>query len=145
MTDGKFTLNFLGQSTKHVVDTAFYRPYFMDYDPEKWRGDVSGGAFKFIDSERTSHNCLIIHSADHGICLMFDKWNKKFIAGVATMADQSRLHETVDVGSDEIYPVGCFISPQQAWPLVESYLTDPTAFPKSDLLKDVNEIDWPVD
>lgn len=145
MTDGNFTLNFLGQGTKHEADIAYYRPYFMDYDPDKWSADVSGGAFKFRAPEGASHNCLIIHSAGHGICLMFDKWNRKFIAGVSTIADESRLHETVDVGSDEIYPIGCFISPQQAWPLIESFLTNPTAFPQSDLLKDVNEIDWPAE
>lgn len=145
MSDGKFTLNFLGQPTRREADSADYRPYFLDYDPEKWDAEVNGGAFKFIDPEGASHNCLIIHSADHGICLMFDKWDKKFIAGVATVADEGRMQETVDVGSDEIYPVGCFISPQEAWPLVESYLNEPNTFPHSALLKDVNAIDWPAE
>ncbi|MDF3412928.1 hypothetical protein HKX54_00530 [Sulfitobacter sp. M57] len=145
MNDGTFTLNFLGQGTKHAADADEYRPYFLEYDPAKWAGETSGGAFKFVDPEGASHNCLILHSAEHGICLFFDKWDKKFIAGVATLGDENRLQETVDIGSDEIYPVGCFISPQQAWPLVESYLNTPTAFPQSPLLKDVNDIDWPAE
>jgi hypothetical protein len=143
MSSGKFTLNFLGQKTKHEADIGFYKPYFVEYTPDKWKGEVSGGAFKFIDEDGSSYNCLIIHHQTYGICLMFDVWHKKFVSGRSTVGDARRMHETIDVGSDEIYPVGCFISPADAWPMVEQYLLNPKEYPKSFLLKDMGEIDWP--
>jgi hypothetical protein len=143
MNAGRFTLNFLGQKTKHEADIDYFKPYFLDYMPDNWIAEVNGGAFKFIDEDEFSYNCLIVHSQLYGICLMFDVWNKKFISGKSTVGDVTKMHETVDVGSDEIYPIGCFIPPNEAWVMVEQYLLNPKEYPRSAFLKDTNEIDWP--
>lgn len=143
MTKARFTINFLGQRTVHEPDIEHLKRYFLEYSPEKWVSEPSGGAFKYIDEDGVNYNCLIVHSQHHGICVMLDKWNKQFVSGKSTVGDASRMQEVVDVGSDEIYPVGCFVSPDLAWPIVEQYLNEPTKYPSSELLKDTTEIDWP--
>ena len=74
---------------------------------------------------------------------MFHRKDGRARQTMVTVGDLTRMNEIVDVGSDELYPAGAFVSPRDAWPLVEQFLRNPTQFPSGDLLKNNAELEWP--
>lgn len=143
MNGGNFVLNFLGQRTRKEPDLDYYRDYFMDYKPEKWNHEPFGGCFRFNAIDGSVHSCLIVHKEGLGVCLVFICVQNEIYDSKTTIGDPSRMQEVVDVSTDEFYPVGSFIEPDNAWPMVEQYLLNPIQFPQSDYLKNTEELNWP--
>lgn len=145
MTEDGFRLVFLDQPARTVADPADYQDYFLAYDPEKWAAEQEFGLFRYRRADR-GHYCIFRHSREHGIVVEFgveDGKSRSILKTWVTLAGEARIDEIVDVGSDELFSVGCFVTPQVAWPLVESFLRDPTTIPRSDVLVDSDTIDWP--
>lgn len=143
MEKGEFNLNFLEEGTREDPDPTYYRDYFVNYSPEKWEGDVSGGVFQFFADTGPEYTLQFSHSAEHGISLSYTADLNGKYEMLVTVGDPRRMSEIVDVGVDELRPVGSFLPPQEAWPIVEAFLRNPTEKPPSTKLVPIAEANWP--
>ena len=143
MAEGEFNLNFLEEDTAEVADPAHYRHFFLEYAPEKWAGDVSGGAFQYFHGEDDEYTLMFSHSAEHGISLSYTTDAGGAYSMLVSVGDPARMDEIIDVGVDELRPVGSFISPQDAWVIVEGFLTAPMEKPASDKMIPIARANWP--
>ena len=146
MTNPKFVLNFLNQPTRFQADPNDYRDFFESYDSRKWQEGGNGGSFKYFSDDGKIFTCLIAHSSEHGILVQLgarDTVQKKRFRSYITVGNKDKLNDFVDIGSDEVFSVGCFVSPQKAWILVREFLREPTKTPSSALLIDASLIPIP--
>lgn len=145
---GRFNLNFLAQETTEEVNVEYYRPYFEDYSPEKWEAEVNGGAFNYFSDDGKEYSCLIAHDPQLGILVQFGIWDKESTENNCswiTVSDTTKLNKFIDVGSDELHSVGSFVSPMEAWKLVETFLINPQDFNPLEFknLTDASKVPWP--
>jgi hypothetical protein len=131
---------------KGGTDAGLWRDYFLKYDPVIWDSDGDGGGvINFYDDDNKEIGLVIQHWHPLGFLLQLDCRNLttnhsewcKFSVG-----DPNRLDQ-FEVRDDLHYPVGCFLSPTDAWLAVEDFLSQPTQ-PSSRIgWIDGADVSWP--
>ena len=143
MDNAEFSLNFLEESLRTDPDPSYYEHFFLSYAPEKWVSDVNGGLFQFFDETETEYSLTVQHSPNHGISLTYMFGEGFDVKTFVTIADAAKLADVIDVGVDEFVPIGSFISPEAAWPMVKAFLLDPKSIPDPKQMFDIEKTDWP--
>ena len=140
----KFNISFLDRWFTTPPDVKFFQPYFLQYSPEKWVSEQAGGLLQYFDSKGNRYACMIVHSPEHGICIMLNKKkNREHSYTLVTVGNRDLMNEIIDVRSDERFPVGSFVKPADAWPIIEQFLNNPTLKPISNYIVDIKYADWP--
>lgn len=133
-------LSFAGGS----CDAAKWKPYFSEYQADVW--DAEGdGVLQFHADDGKEYSLVIVHWSGVGFLLQLacrnlttnrSEWCK------FSVSDRNRLDQ-FEERDDLHYPVGCFLSPTDAWPAVEDFLSQPTQ-PSSRIgWIDDAEVSWP--
>lgn len=143
MREPLYILNFLGRRTRTDPSPSYFRGYFVDYTPQKWAAPVAGGSFAYIDRDDRHYDLVVQHSPHHGVCLGYSSGEGADAVFDVSIGDAERLSEVIDIGSDERVPVGGFVAPARAWPVVEAFLLHPTRRPVADFMFDIEDTDWP--
>lgn len=143
MREPLFVLNFLGQGTRRNPAPDYFRGYFLEYRPEKWVAPVSGGSLKYIDENDKHYDLVISHSREAGISLAYAAGEGSEGVYFVSVGEPAKLSEIIDVGVDEFVPLGSFVTPKQAWVVVEQFLKNPTKLPCAEFMRDIEDTDWP--
>lgn len=121
-----------------------WKKYFSEYNPEIW--DAEGdGVLQYYSEDNKEFSLIIVHWRGVGFLLQLacrdletnrSRWCK------FSVSDSSKLTEFQEQ-DDLYYPVGCFLSPNEAWLAVEDFLNAPTNPSSRINWIDDHEISWP--
>lgn len=121
-----------------------WKKYFLDYKPEIW--DAEGdGVLTYRSEADKDYSLVIIHWSDFGFLLQLTCDNLKTNCPeycCFSLRDKNRLAEFTEL-DDLTYPVGCFLSADDAWLAVEEFLNHPEEpSPRIQWIED-EQIEWP--
>lgn len=120
-----------------------WRKYFSEYCVGDWISEGDGVLQYYENNEE--YSLVINHWLNQGFlmeqgCRNLDtnrtEWCK------LSLSDRGRLTEFAEQ-DDLHFPIGCFISPSQAWLVVEDFLRKPTQLSPRVQWVDYSEIVWP--
>ena len=144
---GEFHCNFLDWATNNSSDPEKYKDHFLNYDPQKWLAGSGGGAFTYRDDEFADCTIIALENPKYGIMFMYNlrrKGDKKG-EGWLTVGNVELINQIEDVGDDQFFPLGSFVTPEEAWLALEDFFKHPTEKPKRVKWVNVDDVEWPED
>ena len=106
----------------------------------------NGGSFQYFFVDGKIASLLALHHRSLGYLLnyvLYDRDRKKVLKDFFSVGSSEKMDLVEDIGDEEFYPIGAFISLEDAWKAVEDFINHPSK--KSSKINWISsdEISWP--